>query len=375
MATDYSASEVFYDETLANLCMERKESSKNPIDDGFTRYIGLEHLQTDSVSISKWGSYFDDKPSFTRVFRKGDVLLCKRRPYLRKASQVNFDGVCSGDVIVLMANENKIIPELLPHVVHTPDFWNFAVKTSSGSLSPRTKFALLKDFSIKIPHKDRQEELLVAIKQSMKIDNLVETSLESINQLLRVYKKVEMPLMHAEGSYKIGDFLRESRIDGSNGKLAKKLTVKLYGNGIISKEDNTGSENTKYFKRKAGQFIYSKLDFLNGAFAVVPESLDGYESTLDLPAFDVSDDLYVGWLFHYVNRPEFYEEFTHSAKGGRKAKRISPKDFLSTKIPYFSKQKQKAQLDIIEAINLQKHLLIEKLASMRKVRQKIIFGK
>lgn len=375
MLAKNSNSVVFFEETLANLCIERKESSKDPVSDGLIRYIGLEHLQTDSVTITQWGNYLEDTPSFNRVFREGDVLLCKRRPYLRKASQVNFDGVCSGDIIVLRANESKIVPELLPHVVHTPEFWNFAVKTSSGSLSPRTKFALLKDFSVKIPPKNKQKKLLVAINKSMKVDSLIETALESVNQLIRVYKSVEMPLIGGERLCEIGEFLTESRIEGTNGKLAKKLTVKLYGNGITSKEGNSGSENTKYFKRKAGQFIYSKLDFLNGAFSVVPANLDGYESTLDLPAFDVSDELHVGWLFHYVNRPEFYEGFTHSAKGGRKAKRISPKDFLSTKIPYFSKQKQKIQLDTIEAMEIQRHLLTEKLACMRKIRQKIIFGK
>jgi len=81
-------------------------------------------------------------------------------------------------------------------------------------------------------------------------------------------------------------FIKESRIAGATGDIAKKITVKLYGLGVIAKvEKRLGSESTKYYTRKAGQFIYSKLDFLNGAFGIVPVELDGYESTLDLPAF------------------------------------------------------------------------------------------
>ncbi len=87
---------------------------------------------------------------------------------------------------------------------------------------------------------------------------------------------------------KIGSFLTESRISGSNGRNAQKITVKLYGKGVIAKDEKRiGSETTQYYVRKSGQFIYSKLDFLNGAFGIIPDELDGFESTLDLPAFDI----------------------------------------------------------------------------------------
>ncbi|MCB8953132.1 MAG: hypothetical protein H6650_14090 [Ardenticatenales bacterium] len=58
---------------------------------------------------------------------------------------------------------------------------------------------------------------------------------------------------------------------------------------MFEKEDKgQGSKNTQYYKRKAGQFIYSKLDFLNCAFGIIPEYLDGFQSTLDLPCFDIA---------------------------------------------------------------------------------------
>ena len=84
----------------------------------------------------------------------------------------------------------------------------------------------------------------------------------------------------------------ESRIKGSNGKEARKITVKLWGKGVFEKTNKrVGSENTKYYKRKSGQFLYSKLDFLNCAFGIIPLDLDGLESTVDLPCFDISDGI------------------------------------------------------------------------------------
>ncbi|MCK5532441.1 MAG: restriction endonuclease subunit S, partial [Halopseudomonas aestusnigri] len=92
--------------------------------------------------------------------------------------------------------------------------------------------------------------------------------------------------------HELSEYLTESRVEGSAGDVARKITVKLWGNGVFAKNESIkGSENTRYYKRSAGQFIYSKLDFLNQAFGVIPEELDGYESTVDLPCFDIANGL------------------------------------------------------------------------------------
>ncbi len=128
----------------------------------------------------------------------------------------------------------------------------------------------------------------------------------------------------------LGDFLSESRLPGSKGNVAKKITVKLWGNGVFEKNDAIqGSINTQYFRRKAGQFIYSKLDFLNQAFGIIPPSLDNFESTVDLPCFDIADGLNSVFLLEYVKRKDFYERLGETADGSRKARRIHAETFLS----------------------------------------------
>lgn len=133
---------------------------------------------------------------------------------------------------------------------------------------------------------------------------------------------------------RLGDVLTESLLPGTDGLRAKKLTVKLYGRGIQEKIERVpGSEKTRYYSRRAGQFIYSKLDFLNGAFAIIPFDLDGYESTIDLPAFDIDPSINSQYLLNYVARPEFYAGGLISADGTRKARRVQPDEFLSIFIP------------------------------------------
>ncbi|HAS81208.1 MAG TPA: restriction endonuclease subunit S [Verrucomicrobia bacterium] len=128
----------------------------------------------------------------------------------------------------------------------------------------------------------------------------------------------------------LNDFLSESRLPGSKGNVAKKITVKLWGNGVFGKNEAVqGSVNTQYFRRKAGQFIYSKLDFLNQAFGIIPPSLDNFESTVDLPCFDIAEGLSAQFLLEYVKRKDFYERLGETADGSRKARRIHAETFLS----------------------------------------------
>ncbi|OGQ94909.1 MAG: hypothetical protein A2284_18885 [Deltaproteobacteria bacterium RIFOXYA12_FULL_61_11] len=127
------------------------------------------------------------------------------------------------------------------------------------------------------------------------------------------------------------DFLKESRLAGSSGGVAQKLTVRLYGKGVVAKvNDRGGSSATKYYKRRQGQLIFSKLDFLNGAFGLVPPELDGYESTLDLPCFDIAPDVDPAWLLSVLIRPAFYRRYRGMAIGSRKAQRVPVEEFLAS---------------------------------------------
>ncbi|WP_349810888.1 restriction endonuclease subunit S [Xanthomonas dyei] len=152
----------------------------------------------------------------------------------------------------------------------------------------------------------------------------------------------------------LSEMIRESRVAGSGGDVAKKITVKLYGRGVVGKSDKrAGSESTRYYRRSAGQFIYSKLDFLNGAFGRIPAALDGYESTLDLPAFDFLQGIDPRWFLHYVSRETFYTGHLGLANGGRKARRVNPNDLLRVSIPTPGLEEQARIADAIDtALNL-----------------------
>ncbi|MBS4098290.1 MAG: restriction endonuclease subunit S [Sulfuricella sp.] len=150
----------------------------------------------------------------------------------------------------------------------------------------------------------------------------------------------------------LGEFLSESRLPGSKGNVAKKITVKLWGNGVFEKNDAIqGSINTQYFRRKTGQFIYSKLDFLNQAFGIIPPSLDNFESTVDLPCFDITGGLNPVFLLEYVKRRDFYERLGETADGSRKARRIHAETFLSFSVALPSPAEQQKIAECLSSVD------------------------
>ncbi|EKO3558161.1 hypothetical protein P0E96_002415 [Vibrio metschnikovii] len=168
---------------FGDICREVKLTTKDPIADGYERYIGLEHLDSGSLKIKRWGIIEEDNPSFTRVFKKGHILFGKRRPYLKKAAIAEFDGICSGDIIVMEPTGGGIDPEIFPYICQSDDFWEFAVKNSSGSLSPRTKYAYLKNYELSKISVDEQEKCLAIIENISDVLTQIDGMNDSLQSL------------------------------------------------------------------------------------------------------------------------------------------------------------------------------------------------
>lgn len=140
---------------LGEVAIEHKETCKGS-KDGYP-IVGLEHLVPEEVTLTAWDEGGDN--TFTKMFRKGNILFGRRRAYLKKAAVAPFDGICSGDITVIEAIPGRILPELLPFIIQNDDLFDFAVGKSAGSLSPRVKWEHLKNYEFELPDMDKQREL------------------------------------------------------------------------------------------------------------------------------------------------------------------------------------------------------------------------
>lgn len=140
---------------LGDVAVEHKETCKGS-KDGYP-IVGLEHLIPEDITLTVWDEGSEN--TFTKMFRKGNVLFGRRRAYLKKAAVAPFDGICSGDITVIEAKPDRILPELLPFIIQNDALFDFAVGKSAGSLSPRVKWEHLKNYEFELPDMDKQREL------------------------------------------------------------------------------------------------------------------------------------------------------------------------------------------------------------------------
>lgn len=129
---------------------------------GIERVVGLEHIEPGDLRIRRWGDVADGT-TFATLFKPGQVLFGKRRAYQRKVAVADFEGVCSGDIYVLEPANDRLMPELLPFLCQTDAFFDHAVGTSAGSLSPRTNWTSLASFEFLLPPIQEQSRLVEAL--------------------------------------------------------------------------------------------------------------------------------------------------------------------------------------------------------------------
>ena len=135
------------------------------IDVRSTKYIGLEHIQKETgLLISNFDSTFSEIKSNKNIFKKGDILYAKLRPNLNKVLLVDFDGICSTDILVLRPKD--FISTGFYHSIFLSNWFNKEVlRGISGAQLPRTKFSFISEIKVPYPNKNIQDSIYEKITQ------------------------------------------------------------------------------------------------------------------------------------------------------------------------------------------------------------------
>ena len=253
--------------------------------------------------------------------QKGDVLLTIVGSIGEVAILSQSEGVTFQRSVAFLRPSDEICSEFLYSEIQGQKFQKELNDRKSTSAQPGMNLGDLGAIPIEFPTSD-EEQMQIGSYFST-IDHLITLH----HRKCIILRKMKVNDWEQR---KVGDYLTESREIGNKGDVARKMTVKLWGKGVYEKLE-AGSTNTQYFIRHANQFIYSKLDFLNCAFGVVPEELESLETTADVPAFDC---VYMNpyFMFYRTIQPSFYIQNGIIANGSRKAKRIHTDTFLEMPI-------------------------------------------
>ena len=342
-----------------------KARSQDPLADGIERYVGLEHLEPGDLRIRRWGNVADGV-TFTSVFQPGQVLFGKRRAYQRKVAVADFSGVCSGDIYVLETKDAQVLlPELLPFICQTDAFFDHAVGTSAGSLSPRTNWTSLAEFEFALPSMDEQMRILQGLRASY---SLVESYQDLISACEQLWKSRTTDLF-ATGATKETVPLGELVDYSSDGPFGSKLKTEHYSdqgarvirlNNIDLLEFNNSDSAfvpMEYFRElhnyevKGGDVIIAGLGddrIPMGRACIVPLEIGSTINKADCYCLRTNEKLSARYLIHFLNSNEGLKQARSMAQGTTR-KRLNLSNIRRFGIPFRSLSEQDEIADELDS--------------------------
>lgn len=261
------------------------------------RYIAGEHMDTNDLTIHRWGAVGDGYlgPAFHRRFRPGQVLYGSRRTYLRKVAVAEFNGVTANTTFVIETkNASVLLQEFLPFVMSSEPFHAFAIQESRGSVNPYVNWSDIERYEFDLPPLDEQKQLadlLWAIERNR-------YSVGDVDQCIGRTRTAWLHSLFAEAEADSGFVELNSLIERDRpicygvlkpgpefegGRLI--VDVKDYPSGSIKLETlrHCDPEIESQFKRsrlRTGDVLLSIRGTI-GRTAVVPAELDGHNISRD----------------------------------------------------------------------------------------------
>ncbi|MCP1674427.1 type I restriction enzyme S subunit [Natronocella acetinitrilica] len=247
--------------------------------------------------------------------------------------------------------------------------------------------AIVKDFKLKLPPIEEQKAIAKILStwdvSIATTEQLLTNSQARKKGLMQVLLTGEKRLPGFEGEWAVNalsDCLSESRIHSTENNPHKRLTVRLHLNGIEARACR-GTESdgaTAHFVRRSGQFIYGKQNIHKGAFGLVPECFDMYETSQDIPAFDFKENCHSQWLLYYCAQESFYQRL-EAKMTGTGSKRLNPADFLKTHIAMPSLREQLAIASVLSDAEKEIEALQKRLECLKQEKkalmQQLLTGK
>lgn len=338
MSTDLNMEyqEVKFGE-IANHISKRVEPSETTLE----IYVGLEHLNPDSLKITRHGVP-SDVAGQKLLVKKGQIIFGKRRAYQRKVAVADWDCICSAHAMVLEAVPGKVLPEFLPFFMQSNQFMERAVDISEGSLSPTIKWKILEQQSFQIPSLAKQENLLGIFKSILKVKTCEFELKKKLSQLSKV-------LFNQSSS---GRIIGLGEIININyGKSPKGIECENGKYSIIGTGGITG---------KTDQYLYE------GETIII-----GRKGTLDNPIY-ISDKCWpidttffctvkkqnvvdLKWLYYFFKQFDFYS--LSEASG---VPSLSRTTLERIKINLPELDEQKSAVEKLEKLDQMTHTLFEK---------------
>lgn len=169
--------EIFFEKTnnikLKYLVKVRNEKG---ISKTSNEFISLENIE------SRTGNHIITETDYSncsgKIFKKGDLLINKLRPYLAKSYLAEFDGVCTGEIEVISVFFGNI--NYLKYYTLSSKYIDLVNSSTYGTKMPRANWNFIKNMLI--PN--------ISIEKQTNVVNNINNINDKINQVIQYRKQI-----------------------------------------------------------------------------------------------------------------------------------------------------------------------------------------
>ena len=303
---------------LGDIVSVVSEHISNPSKSGYHIFVGLEHYDSGEPVITRHGST-EQLESSVKHFIEGDILVARRNVYLKRAGVVNFEGVTSGDSIVLRVKEKKY-KDIIPFILNTDDFWDYAEQNSDGTMSKRLAPDVLLEYECNIPenHQSIADKLWAAYKLKVSYKQMITATDEMVkSQFIEMFK--DLP-----NNGKIEDLVDKS-IASVKKSYQREDEIEYIDISSIDNATNTVMETTRYKVSGApsraqqcvrnGDILVSTVRPVNRNIAVITKDLDNLVASTGFCVLRPKEG-YREYLLSIVKSDVYTERMCDKASGG-----------------------------------------------------------
>ena len=316
---------------------------------------------------------YEESPEI--MINQGDVIFVKTGSTVGKVAYVG-ELICKTTLNPQVVVLKNILCDnyLLSVIMSAQKFQNKIRKITVGGAVPTLSQVAMGNIFISLPKVEEQAKLSKFIAL---LDERIATQNKIIDSLQTLIKGiVDCTILRKEKNAIVGDVCSISDQIRAEANIDDIITVRLHGNGVCkSSAENLQLGATQYYRRRAGQLIYGKQNFHNGAIGIVPISLDNGITSKDIPSFDI-DEMKCNsvYLLAQLQSPQYYKP-AEALTTGTGSKRLKEETFLKLPIVLPNKREQdniavlihRASMNLDHAKRLLELLSIQKQYLLRQM--------
>jgi type I restriction enzyme S subunit len=374
--------------TFGDVAQASKEKC-DPNDGLVDRYVAGEHMDTDDLTIHRWGQVGDGYlgPAFHRRFHPGQVLYGSRRTYLRKVAVADFDGVCANTTFVVEPmSRDVLLPEFLPLVMTSEPFHKFAIAESKGSVNPYVNWSDIARYEFDLPPLDVQTriaDLLWAAERERLAARLL---FENVDTAVRAWS--DTIFGRGAGTERpVGEMLDVcqyglSTAAGATGDYPMLRMTNLL-NGFVTAQDlkycDLSARDFEAYRVVDGDVLFNRTNSVElvGRSGIFRLSGDFVFASYLIRLRPRSVELLPEYLNEFINSPTGQSRIrVHLSKGVSQAN-ISAANLKRVMIPVPSLDKQRQAIERLNRLQTRRSAVSQRIASATALANEIrrdVFG-